>query len=81
MTNTSTNAIIIDREAFITNFLKETVFFFPPEAKGYKLTCKIDKISFGPKVNLAASRQGIFLPKRLYPARSEQWSTGWLSES
>lgn len=49
MTNTSTSAIIIDRQAFIINFLNETVWaFFPPllEAKGHKLTCKIDKICF-----------------------------------
>lgn len=67
MTNTSTNAIIIDRQAFIINFLNETVWVPPhprpsPEAKGHKLTCKIDKVSYCLESLWRGIRTGHFSP-------------------
>lgn len=80
MTNTSTNAIIIDREAFITNFLQETVFFFTPlpllafpEAKrGYKLTCKMERISFWLQSQSRSTETGHFSPQ--VTPTSPQWT-------
>lgn len=62
MTNTSTNAIIIDRKAFITNFLEETVFFLLREAKGNKLTCKTDRTRVGQKSILQLQDRAFFFP-------------------
>ncbi|KAK5907772.1 hypothetical protein CesoFtcFv8_005588 [Champsocephalus esox] len=56
MTNTgSSNAIIIDREAFITNFLKET-----SDGEREDINMQIREDAFGPG---ESRRQEIFLPR------------------